>query len=135
MCAPGGPRGAWQRLCVVIRPSLKLRAIADACDAIVAASATATALEAEAAMVNADELLPMVAYSLADALVVAGVADDLLSHLTLAEAHLPASEASFKLGYCLTTVQAAVRCVTEAAPAASQKRSGFGANDQLKAVS
>ena len=135
LCAPGGPRGAWQRLCVVIRPSLKLRAIADACDAIVAAAATATALEAEAAMVNADELLPMVAYSLADALVVAGVADDLLSHLTLAEAHLPASEASFKLGYCLTTVQAAVRCVTEAAPAASQKRSGFGANDQLKAVS
>jgi len=136
----GGPRGAWQRLCSERRPSLKLRAIADACDAIVAAAATATAQEAEEvqkgakegakeAVVNADELLPMVAYSLADALVVAGVADELLSHLTLAEAHLPASEASFKLGYCLTTVQAAVRCVTEAAPAASQKRSGIGATD------
>jgi hypothetical protein len=85
--------------------------------------------------VNADELLPMVAYSLADALVVAGVADELLSHLTLAEAHLPASEASFKLGYCLTTVQAAVRCVTEAAPAASQKRSGIGGAVPKKAVS
>jgi hypothetical protein len=84
---------------------------------------------AKEGVVNADELLPMVAYSLADALVVAGVADELLSHLTLAEAHLPASEASFKLGYCLTTVQAAVRCVTEAAPAASQKRSGIGATD------
>ena len=136
----GGPRGAWQRLCSERRPSLKLRAIADACDAIVAAAATATAQEAEEvqkgakegakeAVVNADELLPMVAYSLADALVVAGVADELLSHLTLAEAHLPASEASFKLGYCLTTVQAAVRCVTEAAPAASQKQSGIGATD------
>jgi hypothetical protein len=140
LCAPGGPRGAWQRLCSVRCPSLKLRAIADACDAIVAAAATATAQEAEEVqkgakegakkgVVNADELLPMVAYSLADALVVAGVADELLSHLTLAEAHLPASEASFKLGYCLTTVQAAVRCVTEAAPAASQKRSGIGATD------
>ena len=140
LCAPGGPRGAWQRLCSVRCPSLKLRAIADACDAIVAAAATATAQEAEEvqkgakegakeAVVNADELLPMVAYSLADALVVAGVADELLSHLTLAEAHLPASEASFKLGYCLTTVQAAVRCVTEAAPAASQKQSGIGATD------
>jgi hypothetical protein len=138
--APGGPRGAWQRLCSERRPSLKLRAIADACDAIVAAAATATAQEAEEVqkgakegakegVVNADELLPMVAYSLADALVVAGVADELLSHLTLAEAHLPASEASFKLGYCLTTVQAAVRCVTEAAPAASQKQSGIGATD------
>jgi hypothetical protein len=84
---------------------------------------------AKEGVVNADELLPMVAYSLADALVVAGVADELLSHLTLAEAHLPASEASFKLGYCLTTVQAAVRCVTEAAPAASQKQSGIGATD------
>ena len=131
-----GPRGAWQRLCSERRPSLKLRAIADACDAIVAAAATATAQEAEEVqkgakegVVNADELLPMVAYSLADALVVAGVADELLSHLTLAEAHLPASEASFKLGYCLTTVQAAVRCVTEAAPAASQKQSGIGATD------
>ena len=140
LCAPDGPRGAWQRLCSERRPSLKLRAIADACDAIVAAAATATAQEAEEVqkgakegakegVVNADELLPMVAYSLADALVVAGVADELLSHLTLAEAHLPASEASFKLGYCLTTVQAAVRCVTEAAPAASQKRSGIGATD------
>jgi len=140
LCAPGGPRGAWQRLCSVRCPSLKLRAIADACDAIVAAAATATAQEAEEVqkgakegakkgVVNADELLPMVAYSLADALVVAGVADELLSHLTLAEAHLPASEASFKLGYCLTTVQAAVRCVTEAAPAASQKQSGIGATD------
>jgi len=140
LCAPGGPRGAWQRLCSERRPSLKLRAIADACDAIVAAAATATAQEAEEVqkgakegakegVVNADELLPMVAYSLADALVVAGVADELLSHLTLAEAHLPASEASFKLGYCLTTVQAAVRCVTEAAPAASQKQSGIGATD------
>ena len=86
---PAGCGCHWAALCSETRPSRKLAAAADICDAVAQASASA------GGEVGAEELLPMVSLSLSRA-VCDGVATELITHLEVAESVLAGSAARNK---------------------------------------
>ena len=116
LCAAGGPEAHWVAVCTEVLPTRKLSALTAICDSISSLAAGRNGHE-----VSAEELLPLVSISLAHALARPrdprrDVARSLLAHLRLAEGLVPSSGARFKLGYCLTTVEVAVRYVASQAP-------------------
>lgn len=96
----------WSLACAAVMPRTKLAMFVALCDEI---ALTGSKLQDG---LNAEELLPLVSHSIAEA-VAAGNAADLLCHLAIVHAYIDSSAAASKFGYCLTTVQVAARSIVE----------------------
>jgi hypothetical protein len=90
-------------------PSQNMLALTGTCDAIASLLAPRE--------LSAEELMPLVSYSLAQA-VASGRVVGLFHHLALVESFVASRSARTKHGYCLTTVQVAARYICNQEPRA-----------------